>query len=385
MALLAFDPAGCLRSGFARFCANVKSTMDQQYARFFHLVVRAPSGEEGFAIFGGHRIHHHFSRVYLGERERHDVRLGCHRSVVTPTCRRLLRDYGLVVFCGTATPPELASEVLHIPLMVDLVMPVPVALDGPLAHWSRSAEADIAKLRRARFRCELQSGDSWVSEFRRRFYKPSMASRHRLEACVGSESDLRQHARAEGAEFLRIVRDALWVGGIVNQSTPDGYRLLRLGWREGEPQLLKDGVVAAMYWFSFQRAIELGHRRIMLGAVWPYLEDGLLSYKGKWGARLDPTQRRFGDLHLLVDPAHETCRRFLAAHSIVARGSNGDLIVFSGRRPGEVTVPRTILAGIARWYRWVERRNVSGGIAREEVPGTLGSWLVEDQLPAMLT
>lgn len=372
-----------LRSGFARIRANAKSTMDQQYARFFHLVIRAPSGTEGFAIFGGHGIRHHFSRVYLGERERHRVRLGFHRAAVTPACRKILRDYGLVVFCGTATPPDLASEVLHVPLMVDMAMPVPATLDGPLARWSRSAQADIAKLRRARFQFDLQRGESWVGEFLAGFYKPSMASRHRLEAYAASESDLRQHARAEGAEFLRIVRDGVWVGGIVNQSTPEGYRLLRLGWREGDPQLLKEGVVAAMYWFSFQRAIELGHRRILPGAAWPYLEDGLIAYKGKWGARLDPTQDRFVNLHLLVDPAHATCRRFLAAHSIVARGSNGDLIVFSGRRPGEVTVPPTVLAGVARWYRWAERRGVSDAIAREEVPERLRSWLVEEPLPSM--
>lgn len=348
-----------------------------------HVIVRSRSGGEGFAIFGGHRPRHYFSRLYLGARE-HRIRIGFH-GPATVSCRRLLRKYGLVVFCGDTTPPDLAGEALQTPGMMDLVMPMPAALEGALARWCRSAQADIKKVRRERFQYEVQTGDAWVHEFRGRFHDPSMAQRHEGEAYTASEHDLRQSARAQGAEFLRIVRDGVWVGGGLNRSTPEGYRMHRLGWRGGEPQLLKDGVVSAIYWFSIRRASELGHGVVLIGPVSPYLEDGLLFFKGKWGARFEPMSRKYGEFHLLVDPSHDTCRRFLATHSLLARGSNGDVIVYSARRPGEVNVPSSILAGISRWYRWLERPDASAATSRAEVPAPLRSWLVEEELPAIPT
>jgi hypothetical protein len=360
-----------------RSAIDLAGRLRSRAERCVHVNVRSRSGRDGFTIVGGHSPRHHFSRVYLGTRD-HRVRLGLHGPAVTLSCRKTLRDYGLVVFCGDTTPPELESEVLHTPMMVDLTLPMPAALEGPLAPWSRSVKADLSKVRR--FKCEVEQGDAWVDEFQRRFHDPTMSHRHATEAYTASVRDLRKCSRAPGAEFLRILRDGEWVGGILNRSTPKSYRLQRLGWRGGEPQLLKDGVVAAMYWFSIRRASELGHGFVYLGSVMPYLDDGLLFFKGKWGAQFDREPSRFGELHLLVDPSHDTCRRFLAAHSLLARGSNGDLIVYSGRRPGEVNVPRTILAGVSRWYRWLERPDASGAITRAEVPASLRSWLVEEAL-----
>jgi hypothetical protein len=368
----------------ARSALDLVDRLRSGAERCLHVIVRSPSGREGFAMFGGHRPRHLFSRVYLGARD-HRMRLGLHGPAVTSSCRRLLRHYGLVVFCGTTTPPELAGEVLHTPAMVDLEMPVPAVLEGPLARWSRSARADISKLRRDHFEYDVQTGDAWVHEFHRRFHNPSMAERHGTEAYTASERDLRQGARAQGAEFLRIVRDGVWVGGILNRSTPEGYRLQRLGWRSGEQQLLKAGVVSAIYWSSIRRAAELGHGCVHFGQVPPYLEDGLMFFKGKWGARFEPLSCKYGEFHLLVDPSHETCRQFLAAHSLLARGSNGDVIIYSGRRPEEVNVPWTIMAGVSRWYRWLERPDASDAVTRAEVPATLRAWLVEEKLPGTPT
>lgn len=363
----------------ARSAIDFGAQLRSRAERCLHLVVRSRCGGEGFALFGGHRPRHQFSRLYLGTGD-HRMRVGMHGPTATRSCRRLLRDYGLVVFCGSTTPPELASEVLHIPGMVDLIMPMPAALEGPHAHWSRNAKENIRKVRRERFQCDVQTGDAWVSEFYRLFHRPTMAHRHGMEAITASESDLRQGAREQGTEFLRILRDGEWVGGALNRSTPEGYRMQRLGWRGGEPQLLKDGVVPAIYWFGIRRAFEMGHSCAHFGAVPPYLEDGLLFFKGQWGARLEPLSTKYGESHLLVDPSQETCRRFLAAHSLLACGSNNDVVVYSGRRPGEVTVPSTVRAGISRWYRWLDRPDSSGAITREEVPAHLRSWLVEEEL-----
>jgi hypothetical protein len=359
---------------------DLASRLRSNAERCIHLIVRSPSGAEGFALFGGHRPRHYFSRVYLGARE-HRVRLEIHGPSIIASCRKLLGDYGMVVFCGTMTPSDLSSEVLTTPGMVDLAIALPETLEGPRAGWSRSAQADINKVQRKGFRWDVQTGDSWVSEFHRRFHYPSMTERHAREACTISARGLADAARVKGAEFVRIVRDGKWVGGCLNRSTADAYRAHRMGWLGGDPQLLKDGVVSAIYWSTIRRAAELKHRSLKIGCAAPFLEDGLLFFKGKWGARLEPLSGTYGEFQLLLDPSHDTCRRFLTKHSLLAYGASGETVVYSARRPSEANVPSAILDGISRWYRWLGRPETSVTSTRAEVPAPLRAWVVEEELP----
>lgn len=363
----------------AAVSSNVASQVRSAVERHVHVIVHSPSTREGFALFGGHRPRHQFSRVYLGARE-HRMRFKFHGHTIAGLCRKLVHDYGLVVFCGASTPPDFTHEVVQTPGMVDMKIPIPDAAAGPSRCWSRSALADISKVERGRFRCEVLTGDAWVDEFHRRFYEPSMTERHAREKYTFSPGALRDAAHAPGAEFLRIVRNGVWVGGCLSRSLPDGYQLQRLGWLGGEPQLLKDGVVSAIYWLGIRRALELGYDSFNVGGVAPYLEDGLMFFKGKWGGRLEPFSNRYGEFHLLLDPAHATCRRFLAAHSLVARGVNGDAVVYSARRPSEVKVPRSVVDSVSRWYRWLDRPHSPDSFTRTEVPESLRAWVVEEDL-----
>jgi hypothetical protein len=347
--------------------------------RSFHLVVRSRSGDEGFALFGGHRPRHHFSRVYLNTADP-AVSLRLNGSPSVTSAERLLRRYGLVVFCGGTVPEECRSDAIHTTNMIGLSMPLPSTLDGPLASWGTSVRADLSKIRRGRFQYEIEHDPEVVEEFYRRFYVPSMTRRWDAEAHICSRTEMQEYARSPGAEFLRVMQDGEWVAGCFNRSDSEGYRFQVLGWRDGDPRLIGEGVVAAIYWFGIRRAVELGHTRLALGPASPYLEDGLLVFKGKWGARFD-TSRKYGNFHLLLDPAHAACRRFLAAHSLLAQGDNGDVIVYSSRRPEEVKAPRSIMAGVSRWYRWLERPQLSGTTAHDEVPRSLRPWLVEEPLP----
>jgi hypothetical protein len=361
---------GFLRDQAARLRCGVE--------RRVHLIVRS-SGADGFALFGAHRPRHYFSRLYLGTRE-HRVHVAIHRPDDVESCRKLARDYGLVIFAGNSAPSALMGDAIHVPGMVELVVDMPERLDGPLARWSRSAQADINKVLREGFSCEVQTGDSWAREFHRRFHGPSMSRRHAQEAFTRSLRRLTNITREPGAEFLRIVRQGVWVGGCLTRSSPDGYRLDQLGWLEGQPELLKSGVVPAIYWSAIRRAYELGHSVVKLGTAAPYLENGLLFFKGKWGARLEPLSNRYGEFRLLLDPSHEACRRFLASHSLIARDAAGDAVVYSSHRPNEVNAPPTVMAGVSRWYRWLERPRASVTVTRE-VPAHLCPWLVEEELP----
>ncbi len=359
----------------------MKAAADSQYTGSLHLIVRDSARPDGFALFGGHRLRHRFSHLYFGDGAGHRLGLGWHRRDAEAASVRLVRQYGLVVFTGASLPPALAPETLRLPLMVDFEKPMPHPIEGAGAGWTRSARADISRVKRAGFRCTVDHGIDWIPAFRREFAGPSMARRHGAEAITATARRFREIAGAGGAEFLRVWLDDAWVGGIFNSSSPDGYRLHYLGWRRGDVALLRQHVVGAMYWFSFCRAAELGHTRCLLGGVWPSLEDGVFQYKGKWGGRLDWTARRHPDIHLLIDPAHDTCRRFLHRHSLVARNTSGEFVVFSARTPAEAGVPPSVLASLSHWYRWRRPADGPRPVEDADVPARLRPQLVAEPLP----
>ena len=161
-------------------------------------------------------------------------------------------------------------------------------------------------------------------------------------------------------EQVRLWLAGQWVGTMLAQPVDGTYYLHTIGWLHGDDQWLRRGVVTGLYWFSILRARELGLQRITFGAVAPYLEDGLLQFKGKWGGVIESGCQKFGDMHLLLDPTHATCRRFLERTSLVAWGADGRFVVFSARRPGSVRIPATIASGLARWYRWRQPDDPAG-------------------------
>jgi hypothetical protein len=349
--------------------------IDSQYGRRSHLVVTSPDGQDNFALFGGFRARHRFAALYFREHAKPRTRIAVHAPVGSEHCRQLARRHGLVVFCGDTAPADLARELLTLPLVVDMEMDTPEVTTGPGASWSRSAKANIARVRRGRFDWDVATDPALIAEFHRRMYRPSMRGRHGAAAYTESRRRLLQRSRLEGLELLRIFQGGRWVAASLNESSSRGYRLTRVGWLNGDERLLESGVVAASYWFSFQRATALGRRRLLLGGVEPHLEDGSLLYKGHWGARFCDEQRDFGAFQLLLDPAHPACRRFLHAHSLIVRGSGGALIALSARTPAATVVAPGVLRGLRRWYTWRESPMPGPEGHADEVPFNLRPWV----------
>jgi hypothetical protein len=349
--------------------------IDTEYGRRAHLVVVSPGGHEGFALFGGFRARHRFASLYLPGSIRPRTRISVHGPVTAERCRQLVQRHGLVVFCGDTAPQNLAGELLTLPLAVDMEMTTPPVLTGRGATWSRAAKANISRVRRGRFEWDVTTDQKVVADFHRRMYHPSMRWRHGAEAYIESRPALLRRTRLEGLELLRIFQGGRWIAATLNESCERGYRLTRIGWLDGDQRWLESGIVAASYWFSFQRASALGKTRLLLGGVEPHLEDGSLLYKGHWGARLSEEQRDLGAFRLLLEPSHPSCRRFLHSRSLITRGSGGELIVFSARTPEATVVAPAVLSGLKRWYVWRESPLAVPDVRSGEVPVGLRPWV----------
>ncbi len=369
------DVTSRFTAGATRWLRDAQSSIDEQRSRRSHVLVSTPDQREGFALFGGFKARHRVTAVYLPSAAELRTRIALHRPATAELCRTLAARWGLVAFCGDSAPSGLDSEILTIPVDVEMDMPTPSIFEGRGALWSRSAKANIARVQRNGFSFDVVSGDEWAAEFQRRMHRPSMRNRHGARAYVVSRRAMARYAGTEGSELLRIFQEGRWVAGSLNRSTPDGYRLWVAGWRDGDPAMRQNGAISAMYWFNFQRAAALGHRRILLGSVEPYLDDGILKYKAYWGATLSARSPQFTRFGLLLEPSHPVCGRFLRSHSIVTRGADGHFIVFSGTTPDAVNVAPAVLSAVRRWYVWRDRPQASAELTSEDVPARLRRWV----------
>jgi len=359
--------------------ARLVSALDTCAGRCSHFTIESASGS-GFALFGGSKSRHLFERLYLGAEAPVPGRLSLHGPLSVDRYRTLARRYGLVVFCGSSAPPDLAGELLKVPVLVDMEMELPAVLEGPGARWTVSTKSNLSRIRRAKFQHDTQPAGGCLDEFYARMFRPAMVRRHGEEAYVPGLRELRATLPSD-AEMLRILHDGRWVAGSLNHSSDEGYRLLRLGWLDGDAGLLRSGVVSALYWFNIKRAAALRHTRVLMGGVLPYLDNGLLQYKAFWGAGLSLLGRGWGAFGLLLDPEHPDCLRFLRDHSIVTRVEGGGYYVFSGSLPQAVAVTPTMLTGISRWYRWREQPLSTVHVTDPEVPAGLRRWVDPIALP----
>jgi hypothetical protein len=88
-------------------------------------------------------------------------------------------------------------------------------------------------------------------------------------------------------ELLLIKKNGLLVGGVCSLLINERYR-----WRVNalvDECYLKEGAMAAVYYYSIVRAKEKSAKILDFGLSRPFLSDGVLRYKKKWGGEIIPS------------------------------------------------------------------------------------------------
>ncbi len=318
--------------------------------RHTHWRVERRDGSAGFCAYGEERAVVHFARYYLGSADDVVVRRGWHRGDFTAHMRAMTRRYGLAVASDQEVPAGVAAEALAWPWLVAMTITLPATMAEYRRGLNDSAQADVKRIIKQGFRCEVSRDAAKAKEFYHRYYLPSMTSRHGADAYLFGEEDMLA-LLMEGAFLLEVWRGEEWVSAVLCRHAAEGVAMLRLGWRNGDEDVYRQGAVAALYWLTVAWSVEHGARRLFLGGAAPYLEDGLLVFKSKWGARLDFDASDFNVWRVLTEPAHPVCRAFLATHSVVFKNEAAKRFeVLSGLAREEVNGAEQH-AQIAEWRR----------------------------------
>ncbi|HEX7652369.1 MAG TPA: hypothetical protein VF607_02610 [Verrucomicrobiae bacterium] len=204
-------------------------------------------------------------------------------------------------------------------------------------------------------------------EFYFKLHEPYIVKNFGDRACLDSFAE----KRANSAIFdLILVRKKsvpdVYLSGLLVIYEPQAPRLWSVGVRDGDRDLVRQGVLSAMYLFAFEYFTQQGYRSLFMGASRPYLKDGVLNFKRRYSHRLTGCRwEGFGLKILRLTPAVE---RFLEQNPFIFRtGGRLQGAVFI-RGPVELEHVQTIFhdffhPGMERLIIWV-----LGGGAKDGFP-----------------
>lgn len=162
-----------------------------------------------------------------------------------------------------------------------------IDLRSPIDQLVRrhAAKDDLRVVRKKNYRFEVLRDDAAFDEFYHEMLVPTARTRHEERANISPIEALRMVFHQ--GYLLAAYQGSEWVGA--NLMVPQSGKLLNwanVGWRGGSDQLMKDRLISALLYEMIVRGKSEGYDTLDLGGCNPFVNDGPLNYKLKWGARM---------------------------------------------------------------------------------------------------
>jgi hypothetical protein len=146
---------------------------------------------------------------------------------------------------------------------------------------SNSVRNDFRWFKKYDYTYEISHDDRDLEMYYHTMYLPMMEERHGDVAHIVSKEEARQHLR-HGCLFL-VKRDGCIVAGGLCRAQGGKITLITVGVAGVREQLMKEGVVGALYISLFRWANQAGYKAFDFLGCPPYLRMGISRFKRKWG------------------------------------------------------------------------------------------------------
>lgn len=190
---------------------------------------------------------------------------------------------------------------------------------GPSVLNRSSVKSDLRRIQNNRLRYSVTKDPRRFHEFYHRMYVPYISEIHGRSAFIWPYEVMKREFRS--CELLVVRKERQPVSGILITYAKPTPRLWLVGVIDADRKRLGEGAVAALYYYSFRHLETNGHSVVDVGLSRPFLDDGVLRYKRKWGVRIVGTSVDWLVLKLLASTpgAHG----FLASHPFICRDGAG--------------------------------------------------------------
>lgn len=174
------------------------------------------------------------------------------------------------------------GNIIEIPAWVRQVTRLADTWEGTIAGLRKSVrDSQLRKIRKFKLTETTTRDAAAVDRFYDDMYEPHVKRRFGGAAHVES----RQHIQAcvSGGTLLNIVRDGEVIGACVLVDEGDTVQMLFIGFSANDLREI-DGASAGLYYFTLAYAFHNGYRLVDFCGSRPFLNDGVLAVKRRWGA-----------------------------------------------------------------------------------------------------
>jgi predicted N-acetyltransferase YhbS len=227
------------------------------------------------------------------------------------------QSYSLVVVQAHEHEDDIvpARDGFVVPTWVGGTVEVAAALGSRLKK--DSVRADLRAIRRERYAYRVTRDAEAIENFHRNMYVPYARQTYGKGAFVWSLEQLRREA-PQGEELLLVEAGGQTVAGVyLGIVDKDRLNQLVLGVIDADYGWVRRGVLAAIYYFALVHASASGYSTIWVGSSRPFLQDGVLQFKKKWGMRIVPDPTNPEVLLFRIRPDSAAARSFLAHNPFI--------------------------------------------------------------------
>lgn len=229
------------------------------------------------ALFG-----HTVEPVLLGRFSLFQILCRKHPELIADIMLCPLNPWTMPLFaqCGWHIMP------LYVDSLIDLRKPINELIT------SKGANHPMRVARRFDYRFENVKSDQALHEFFHEMLLPTVKIRFQERAFLSQWEDIKDIYQ-NGVLIAAYLGDE-WVGAILLAiEGTNSVRIANLGWRNGADEWRKKGIVAALYNQTFIWAQKNGFIKLDMGSSNPFVKDGPLNFKLKWGATMMPPELGF--------------------------------------------------------------------------------------------
>ncbi len=162
----------------------------------------------------------------------------------------------------------------------------PADVDMLTVFHNSSTKRDLKKIHDAGFQYDVITHvhSEQLYFFYQQMYRPFIKDRHCFTDVILPWEDFQQSYK--NMELLQVYSAGHLVAGSLTLQTDTCYTGHLHGILDADRGLLNSGVVAALYWFAMLEAHRRGCATVNMNCARPFLKDGVLVYKKKWGSRI---------------------------------------------------------------------------------------------------
>ena len=154
-----------------------------------------------------------------------------------------------------------------------------------LCRRSGSIKRDLRRLTRSGLTYNVTRDPRTIAAFYDTMYLPYARQAHGDRAMLTSWKEF--EAELDHAELMLIQRNGDTIAGhLLVDLGGQRVRARALGIMNGDLEFVRLGAVVAIYFFAVEYLLKKGCRKIHFGGSRPFLKDGVLNFKKKYGATL---------------------------------------------------------------------------------------------------